>query len=224
MAKWPTLFHHPWPLLWRAVLKTPSRHTRTMSRSRKPDGPEIWQAPGRSHWEFTAEQEAAAGGRQARKVKLADGRKVLASIRLQPLPNQVYAYLRYRVGTRTRTRYVGKVALGLGRGAMRRLGDGASCRLQEGQARSGAMDSSPSCCHQRVTMTARGERITVHPILVGLTESHDQRKGWIAQRQPSISDKDEVPGSSPGRPTKRSLTSANAGRSAPSCQPIGCIV
>jgi hypothetical protein len=22
----------------------------------------------------------------------------------------------------------------------------------------------------------------VHPILVGLTESHDQRKGWIAQR------------------------------------------
>ncbi len=23
---------------------------------------------------------------------------------------------------------------------------------------------------------------TIHPILVGLTESHDQRKGWIAQR------------------------------------------
>src|SRR5919202_2037890 len=32
----------------------------------------------------------------------------------------------------------------------------------------------------------------VHPILGGLTESRDQRKGWIASAQPSISDKDEV--------------------------------
>jgi hypothetical protein len=27
-----------------------------------------------------------------------------------------------------------------------------------------------------------GERAAVHPILVGLMEWHDQRKGWIAQR------------------------------------------
>jgi len=59
--------------------------------------------------EHAAEQDKAAGGRAARAVKLLDGGTASASIRLKHLPKsrRVYAYLRYSVGGKTRTKYVG---------------------------------------------------------------------------------------------------------------------
>lgn len=59
--------------------------------------------------QHAAEQDRAAGGRSARTVRLLDGGTATASIRLQRLPKsrRVYAYLRYSVDGRTKTRYAG---------------------------------------------------------------------------------------------------------------------
>lgn len=55
------------------------------------------------------EQDKAAGGLAARSVKLANGGVATASICLKHLPKsrRVYAYLRYSVNGKTRTKYVG---------------------------------------------------------------------------------------------------------------------
>jgi hypothetical protein len=69
--------------------------------------------PGLSPPERTAEQDAAAGGRDNRIVRRPDGGAVVASIALRIPPNsrRVYAYLRWSVpGAGTRERYVGEVS------------------------------------------------------------------------------------------------------------------
>lgn len=93
-----------------------------MRSSDKSELSDIWHAPGRTAADFTAEQDAAAGGRKARKVRLRDGGEALASIRLQRVgrKNKVYAYFRYRVGDRTRTHYVGEATTSTRRQALRK--------------------------------------------------------------------------------------------------------
>jgi hypothetical protein len=78
--------------------------------SRPPDT--TWKAPaGLSQPERAAEQDAAAGGRTAREVRLAVGRHAHASIALRVLRNgrRIYAYLRWSTGGKTHERYVGEV-------------------------------------------------------------------------------------------------------------------
>lgn len=84
------------------------------SRSRwEPESPlrASYRPPaGETRVERVAEQDAAAGGRAARRVVLADGRLATASIELKALPKsrRVYAYLRHAQGGRTVNRYVGE--------------------------------------------------------------------------------------------------------------------
>lgn len=71
-----------------------------------------WKAPaGLSQSERAAEQDAAAGGRTAREVKLGAGRHAHASIALRVLRHgrRIYAYLRWSAGGKTYERYVGEV-------------------------------------------------------------------------------------------------------------------
>jgi DNA mismatch endonuclease, patch repair protein len=72
---------------------------------------EILHSDGSSSAEFAAEQDRAAGGRDARKVRLNDGNEALASVRMQMLKGKksVYAYLRYRAHGETKRHYIGKV-------------------------------------------------------------------------------------------------------------------
>jgi len=71
---------------------------------------EVWKIPQGSHADHAAEQDFAAGGRKARKVRLPNGRSATASIALKKLPKsrRVYAYMRYSLDRRTITRYVGE--------------------------------------------------------------------------------------------------------------------
>jgi hypothetical protein len=61
--------------------------------------------------ERAAEQDAAAGGRKAREMRLGKGRCAHASIALRVLRNgrRIYAYLRWSAGGKTYERYVGEV-------------------------------------------------------------------------------------------------------------------
>lgn len=65
--------------------------------------------PSGTRAQHATEQDKAAGGRAARTVKLLEGGTATASIRLKHLPKsrRVYAYLRYSVDGKTRTKYVG---------------------------------------------------------------------------------------------------------------------
>ena len=59
-----------------------------------------------------AEQDAAAGGREKRMVRLPGGKTARASIELKEFtrtPGRTWAYLRYSVGGKTVTVYVGNV-------------------------------------------------------------------------------------------------------------------
>jgi DNA mismatch endonuclease (patch repair protein) len=64
-----------------------------------------------SRSERRAEQDEAAGGREARELTLEDGRKVVASIALRapPAGRRIYAYLRWSVTGKTQERYVCEV-------------------------------------------------------------------------------------------------------------------
>ena len=60
--------------------------------------------------EARAEQDQAAGGREARRVDLGDGKTALASIELKLLPKgrRVYAYLRFTRDGKTVNEYLGE--------------------------------------------------------------------------------------------------------------------
>lgn len=70
---------------------------------------EIWRAPAGSRKDYAAEQDAAAGGRGRRQLRLPGGGLATGSIRLKHLPKsrRVYAYLRYSSDGKTITQYVG---------------------------------------------------------------------------------------------------------------------
>jgi hypothetical protein len=71
-----------------------------------------WKTPaGLTKPERAAEQDAAAGGRKAREMRLGKGRCAHASIALRVLRNgrRIYAYLRWSAGGKTYERYVGEV-------------------------------------------------------------------------------------------------------------------
>lgn len=70
---------------------------------------EAWRAPTGSRKDYAAEQDAAAGGRGRRQVRLPGGGLAMGSIRLKRLPKsrRVYAYLRYSSDGKTITQYVG---------------------------------------------------------------------------------------------------------------------
>ena len=57
------------------------------------------------------EQDLAAGGAEYRKVRLDDGRVATASVEIRVLPRgyQEWAWLRFKAGSKTSRRYIGKV-------------------------------------------------------------------------------------------------------------------
>ncbi len=58
------------------------------------------------------EQDEAADGLERRKLRLADGTVVLASVavrRYQRTPNQCYGYLQFKAAGKTVTKYIGRV-------------------------------------------------------------------------------------------------------------------
>jgi DNA mismatch endonuclease (patch repair protein) len=72
--------------------------------------PTSWRpVPGRARSEVIAEQDDAAGGRDRRKLELADGRTATGSIELKDLGGRrVYGYLRHSTGGHTVCTYVGE--------------------------------------------------------------------------------------------------------------------
>lgn len=68
--------------------------------------------PGRTPAELAAEQDAAAGGRQARSVRLANGDTARGSVELKVLPRQrrIRAYLRWYKDRKSHATYVGEVS------------------------------------------------------------------------------------------------------------------
>jgi len=75
--------------------------------------PEAWRPDANlTPAQRAVEQDGAAGGHTRRRLVLADGRTVTASIALRRLPSsrRIYAYLRWSAGSgRTHERYVGDV-------------------------------------------------------------------------------------------------------------------
>jgi DNA mismatch endonuclease (patch repair protein) len=74
---------------------------------------DAWRSkPDRQPGQRAEEQDQAAGGRNHRLVRLADGRVAAGSIalRVQPRRRRMYAYLRWSDGGRTIERYVGEVS------------------------------------------------------------------------------------------------------------------
>lgn len=55
------------------------------------------------------QQDAAAGARHLRELRLADGRVVTASIELIKIRHQLWGYLRFKNGSATTRIYVGRV-------------------------------------------------------------------------------------------------------------------
>lgn len=58
------------------------------------------------------EQDEAAGGPKRRQLRLSDGTLVMASVaarRYTRTPEQCYAYLQFKAGGKTVTKYIGKV-------------------------------------------------------------------------------------------------------------------
>ncbi|MFN2495901.1 MAG: very short patch repair endonuclease [Pseudonocardiaceae bacterium] len=83
---------------------------RAWKRSR-PD-PSAWRpTPEQTPAARATEQDAAAGGREARRVQLPDGRQAVASValRVPRSSRRVYAYLRWYDHGMTRERYLGEV-------------------------------------------------------------------------------------------------------------------
>ena len=79
----------------------------TSGRGKFPDLDPAWRAPSpRSREEAVEEQDRAAGGKEARLIRLEDGVRRYASIELKLGHKQIYAYLRYSVGGKTVNRYV----------------------------------------------------------------------------------------------------------------------
>jgi DNA mismatch endonuclease (patch repair protein) len=73
-----------------------------------PPSTEVLRSPPTA-MERVAEQDAAAGGREARRIRVADGRTATASILLHRRQGRrIYAYLRYKHGGRTHRFYVGE--------------------------------------------------------------------------------------------------------------------
>lgn len=69
-----------------------------------------WRAPSpRSREAAVEEQDRAAGGREARRMKLQSGAKRYASVELKLGHKQIYAYLRYSNSGKTVNRYIGHV-------------------------------------------------------------------------------------------------------------------
>lgn len=88
---------------------------------RLPD--EAWKPPrGLTAMERAEEQDQAAGDRQHREVRLADGRTSLASVELKRFAKgrRVYAYLRWTENGRTVNRYIGDVTTQSRQNALRR--------------------------------------------------------------------------------------------------------
>lgn len=83
-------------------------------RSWKPSRPDpaAWRPiPGSTSSARAAEQDNAAGGRDARRVQLPGGRHAVASVALRAprSSRRIYAYLRWYERRRTRERYLGEV-------------------------------------------------------------------------------------------------------------------
>lgn len=81
-------------------------------RSDRPD-PGLYRPPvGLDFEQRAAEQDAAAGGRQARLITREDGSVVAVSIALRCYrkSRRVYAYQRWASGTGTAERYIGDVS------------------------------------------------------------------------------------------------------------------
>jgi hypothetical protein len=57
-------------------------------------------------------QDAAANGEQMRKVQTSDGSVVTASVSIQKFPksNQLWGYLRFKTGSKTKQFYIGRVS------------------------------------------------------------------------------------------------------------------
>ena len=75
--------------------------------------PQVYRpTPGCSITDRTAEQDAAAGGRQARLITRDDGTLAAASVALRCFPQKrrVYAYLRWAEANVTREKYLGDVS------------------------------------------------------------------------------------------------------------------
>lgn len=87
-----------------------------------PPLPEVWKAPRGTLRDRGAEQDEAAGGRRRRRISLGDGRTATASISLKHMPGsrRVYGYLRYSVGGKTITKYVGDATASTREQALRR--------------------------------------------------------------------------------------------------------
>jgi DNA mismatch endonuclease, patch repair protein len=88
-----------------------------MAASWRPDRPRdrAWRPePGLSPSRRADEQDRAAGGRDRRMVRIADGRVAAGSIalRVQPRRRRIYAYLRWSDNGRTVERYVGEACHG----------------------------------------------------------------------------------------------------------------
>jgi DNA mismatch endonuclease (patch repair protein) len=75
-----------------------------------PPPDDVLRGPSRRS-ESAAEQDAAAGGREERLIRLADGGTATASVWLhRPAGRRVYAYLRYKHARRNHRFYLGDVS------------------------------------------------------------------------------------------------------------------
>lgn len=77
----------------------------------RPDWADFRPVAGMSTQERAAEQDRAAGGRDARAVPLRGGGFALASVELKlwSKSRRLYTYLRHQEGGRTVSRYIGQV-------------------------------------------------------------------------------------------------------------------
>lgn len=86
---------------------TPDRRWRTERPSEA-----AWRAiPGLDRAAYAAEQDAAAGSRDNRRIRLDDGTTALASVALRQPARQrrIYAYLRWSQRGKTHERFLGEV-------------------------------------------------------------------------------------------------------------------
>jgi hypothetical protein len=55
------------------------------------------------------QQDISAGGRLMRELRLEDGKVVLASLEVRKIEHHLWAYIRFKNGTATTSKYVGRV-------------------------------------------------------------------------------------------------------------------
>jgi hypothetical protein len=117
----------------------------------------------------TREQDEAAGGRGRRIVRLPDGRTALASVRLRAFAGyqRIYAYVNWKVGGRTYSKYVGP-AQGSSRQEMLRAAWGLVL------ARGLLNQSSPSASAAEVRKTKKGRSSRGRPSQVPAVEARRQ--------------------------------------------------